>query len=606
MTHNQTQKPHKGYRKRDRLLLLPLAILPVLCALMFCASQFGLQLSLTEAIDKEVVLLETADYGAWDAPTRFAPVSPRLGTLVAQENPNAPVSVVILATTSAPEQSALEAVATAAMPTADAAISAATEQVEAATDTPPIAAIEETDLPAATTDPTLVASPSLSAETATISTTEETATPTVTPTAIWTEAATANFTSTATTLPTATAVIAPPVASLSASPASGPAPLTVTFYNASTGSITETSWNFGDGSTPVNVAAPSYTYSTPGSYVVTLTVSGPGGSSSATTIISVLPAQPTATQNVPMPTAPPTITPAPVQPTATWTPIPVIPTVTMTNTTAGVLLSIVPLCSSDPATLRYWRIENFNTFPITFNWQIVGAGLSGTHTVPGGSPGQMVVTTATQPEPNTLVISVGGVQHDMEASNPNPCTTATPTPTNTDTATFTPTPTNTATFTETPLPTATATATPTATPTHTTVALQTIIIDNQDVGNVTIIGSWVPSVAVSGYYASNYLTDDNLDKGAKFVHFTPNLAGGTYEVYALWTSHVNRATNVPFTINHALGSNIVSVNQQAGGGNWQLLGTFTFNPGMSGSVVIGTYATTGFVVADAVRFVQLN
>lgn len=600
MTHNQTDKPNKGQRKRDRLLLMPLAILPVLCAFMFCASQFGLQLSFTEAIDKEVVLLETADYGAWVDPTHFAPVSPRLGTLVAEENPGAPGSVVIIATASVPEQPSSEETE-ATTETAEATTAAATEQAHLTTDIPSSAATEEAALTAAPTDLQLLASPSQSPETEIV--TSET--PTATPTATWTETATATFTPAATIIAVSTAGIAPPVAGLSASPATGNAPMNVTFYNSSTGSITTYSWNFGDGSAPVNVAAPTYTYSTPGSYVVTLTVTGPGGSSSANTLISVLPAQPTATQGIPLPTTPPTLTPAPVQPTFTWTPLPVLPTATATITTTIMPLSIVPLCSSDPAISRFWRIDNFNAFPVMFDWQIVGAGLAGTNTAPGGGPGQLILTTATQPDPNTMVISVGGVQHDMEVSNPNPCTTATPTPTNTDTATFTPTPTNTptATFTETPLPTATPTSTPTDTP---VVILETIIIDNQDVGNVTIIGAWSNSTIFGGFYGIDYLRDDNAGKGTKFVHFTPNLAGGTYEVYGYWVQNGNRATNTPFTINHAFGSNIVSVNQQSGGGSWQLLGTFTFNPGTGGSVIIGTGGTTGMVIADAIRFVQLN
>lgn len=50
----------------------------------------------------------------------------------------------------------------------------------------------------------------------------------------------------------------------------------VTFTDLSTGIITLWSWDFGDGGTS-NMQHPRYTYSAPGSYTVTLTVSGPGG-----------------------------------------------------------------------------------------------------------------------------------------------------------------------------------------------------------------------------------------------------------------------------------------------------------------------------------------
>lgn len=75
--------------------------------------------------------------------------------------------------------------------------------------------------------------------------------------------------------------IAAPVAAFSGSPTNGVAPLTVNFTDASTGSITGWSWVFGDGNTSTN-EDPSDTYSNAGSYSVTLTVSGPGGSNSFT------------------------------------------------------------------------------------------------------------------------------------------------------------------------------------------------------------------------------------------------------------------------------------------------------------------------------------
>lgn len=72
--------------------------------------------------------------------------------------------------------------------------------------------------------------------------------------------------------------IARPVyANFSASPITGPAPLTVSFTNLSTGDFTNSLWNFGDGSTS-SATNPSHTYVLPGFYTVSLTVSGIGGS----------------------------------------------------------------------------------------------------------------------------------------------------------------------------------------------------------------------------------------------------------------------------------------------------------------------------------------
>jgi PKD repeat protein len=75
--------------------------------------------------------------------------------------------------------------------------------------------------------------------------------------------------------------VAKPVAAVSATPTSGRLPLKVAFTDASTGSITTWAWDFGDGSTST-LRQPSHTYTTPGTYTVKLTVTGTGGSNTAT------------------------------------------------------------------------------------------------------------------------------------------------------------------------------------------------------------------------------------------------------------------------------------------------------------------------------------
>jgi hypothetical protein len=68
-----------------------------------------------------------------------------------------------------------------------------------------------------------------------------------------------------------------PTANFTADATEGPVPLSVNFTDHSTGSITSWDWDFGDGSTGTG-QNPSHTYSVPGTYTVSLTVSGPGGS----------------------------------------------------------------------------------------------------------------------------------------------------------------------------------------------------------------------------------------------------------------------------------------------------------------------------------------
>ena len=74
----------------------------------------------------------------------------------------------------------------------------------------------------------------------------------------------------------------PPTASFTATPTNGVVPLTVTFVDNSTGSISNWFWGFGDGSTTNSPASSMrHTYVTAGTYSVTEIVSGPGGSGSS-------------------------------------------------------------------------------------------------------------------------------------------------------------------------------------------------------------------------------------------------------------------------------------------------------------------------------------
>ncbi|MBN8593616.1 MAG: PKD domain-containing protein [Anaerolineae bacterium] len=80
--------------------------------------------------------------------------------------------------------------------------------------------------------------------------------------------------------------ITAPTAGFNASPESGIAPLTISFQNTSTGSVSSYQWDFGDGTTNSDTN-PTHTYITPGTYNVILTAVGTGGSSTATRQIRV-------------------------------------------------------------------------------------------------------------------------------------------------------------------------------------------------------------------------------------------------------------------------------------------------------------------------------
>jgi PKD repeat protein len=73
-----------------------------------------------------------------------------------------------------------------------------------------------------------------------------------------------------------------PVASFTKSSGSGSVPITITFTDTSTNSPTAYEWDFGDGSANNTMANPSHQYTVAGTYIVTLTVTNSGGSSTTT------------------------------------------------------------------------------------------------------------------------------------------------------------------------------------------------------------------------------------------------------------------------------------------------------------------------------------
>jgi RHS repeat-associated protein len=124
-----------------------------------------------------------------------------------------------------------------------------------------------------------------------------------------------------------------------------------------------------------------------------------------------------------------------------------------------------------------------------------------------------------------------------------------------------------------------------------------IVVDNS-AGSA--VGTWPASTSVSGYLGTNYQVH-TAGTGTNTFTWTATIpASGSYEVYARWTSHPNRATNAKYVVNHAGGADTVTVNQEQNTATWVLLGTYSFNAG-SASVVLSDNANE-YVVADAVKF----
>ncbi len=130
------------------------------------------------------------------------------------------------------------------------------------------------------------------------------------------------------------------------------------------------------------------------------------------------------------------------------------------------------------------------------------------------------------------------------------------------------------------------------------------VIDTEDVSGVLKTGVWIESSSTPGYYGQNYLHDENAGKGSKSVQFNLNApSNGNYDVYLRWTSHDNRASSVPVTVIHDGGQSNFTVDQRTDGAKWNLLGRFLFSEG-TGSVVVANTGTNGYVIADAVMFLN--
>ncbi|MBM3333514.1 hypothetical protein FJY63_02525, partial [Candidatus Sumerlaeota bacterium] len=126
--------------------------------------------------------------------------------------------------------------------------------------------------------------------------------------------------------------------------------------------------------------------------------------------------------------------------------------------------------------------------------------------------------------------------------------------------------------------------------------------------NAVLIGKWSASGSIQPFVLAGYLHDGNSDKGARSATFIPNLArAGTYEIRFAYTASGNRATNVPVMIRTSRGSQTVRINQRKKppiDGLFVSLGSFYLDAGSSTEIVVSNEGTDGYVVVDALQFIE--
>jgi hypothetical protein len=120
-----------------------------------------------------------------------------------------------------------------------------------------------------------------------------------------------------------------------------------------------------------------------------------------------------------------------------------------------------------------------------------------------------------------------------------------------------------------------------------------------------LTGSWLPSTALRGFVGPSYLHDGNEGKGEKSARFELDLpAPGRYEVRVAYVPNANRATNVPVTVESADGATTVRLDQKQEpprGTLFVSVGTYRFEGGKKGAVIIVNQGTDGHVIVDAVQ-----
>ena len=133
-----------------------------------------------------------------------------------------------------------------------------------------------------------------------------------------------------------------------------------------------------------------------------------------------------------------------------------------------------------------------------------------------------------------------------------------------------------------------------------------IVIDNSS-AQFSTLGIWTTETAPSGFEGSDYRRrePEAVAKTASWeIPGSQIPQTGSYKVYAKWPASSQHATDAPYSVTHAGGTSTVTANQRVNGGQWNLLGTYTFNSGTTYKVELSDAVAAGKVAADAIYVVS--
>ncbi|MEV6970546.1 N-acetylmuramoyl-L-alanine amidase [Hamadaea sp. NPDC051192] len=132
------------------------------------------------------------------------------------------------------------------------------------------------------------------------------------------------------------------------------------------------------------------------------------------------------------------------------------------------------------------------------------------------------------------------------------------------------------------------------------------VVDNTTSGRFTASANWGTSTYSAQRYGADYrfANPEAISDAAWYKFNIPATATYKVETYYPALSGYNNST--PFVMVTASGNQSVNISQQANGGTWVNLGTYTFNAGDYNAVAVSRWTSgTGYVIADAVRLTRV-
>ncbi len=136
---------------------------------------------------------------------------------------------------------------------------------------------------------------------------------------------------------------------------------------------------------------------------------------------------------------------------------------------------------------------------------------------------------------------------------------------------------------------------------------QALLLDDADAKH---IGSWKASTFSPSFVGKGYIHDDRSEKGEKWVEFTVDIPKtAVYDVQLSYTPGNSRAANVPISIRFADGEREVTLDQRPKPPIKNLfasVGRFRFRKEQPAAITVATRGTTGYVIVDAIRLIELD